>query len=200
MVLGLFDPVTSFWQIELIKRIEAGGDWSQEEVELSDTVAVGIGIIHIGVYVATIVVFLMWFHRVRANLPALGITNARWSPGWAVGWWFVPIMNLFRPYQVTSEIWRASDPLATSADWRDRSAPALLGWWWALFLIGGGLDRGSFRMWNRIDEQPRGFDLDTLLLVDTAAAIVTVAGSVLIIRIIRGIDRRQSERVAIDVF
>jgi hypothetical protein len=104
---------------------------------------------------------------------------------------------------VTSEIWRASDPLATPADWRDRSVPALFGWWWALFLIGGGLDRVSFRMWNRIDERPRGFDLETLLLVDALATIVTVAGSMLIIRIIRGIDRidqRQSERVAIDAF
>jgi hypothetical protein len=82
----------------------------------------------------TAAAFLTWLHRARANLPALGIADARWSPGWAVGWWFGPGMNLIRPYQVIAEVWRASDPEAPAAGWRARPVSAVLGWWWALFL------------------------------------------------------------------
>src|SRR5262245_55676307 len=200
MLLALLDPVTSFWQIGLIKRIEGGGDWSQQEADMSDIVTGLFALFYIGAYVVAIITFLMWFHRVRANLPALGITDARCSPRWAVGWWFIPIMNLFRPYQVTSEIWRASDPDAVPSDWRQRPTSPLLGWWWALFLIGGALDRASFRLWNQVDDKPRRIDLDILPVVDTAGAIATIAGSLLVIRIIREIDRRQDERAAVGVF
>ncbi len=49
-----------------------------------------IGAIAPLVGLATIVVWLTWQHRVRANVWASGIA-IRTTPGWAVGWWFVPI-------------------------------------------------------------------------------------------------------------
>ena len=94
-------------------------------VVLSAVVVAVVGLLDVAVLVATGITFLMWFHRVRANLPALGVTDARWSPGWAVGWWFVPVMSLFRPYQVAAEVWQASDPAATQADWRQRPVGSL---------------------------------------------------------------------------
>ena len=30
--------------------------------------------------------------------------------GWAIGPWFVPILNLFRPWQIAVETWEGSDP------------------------------------------------------------------------------------------
>jgi hypothetical protein len=59
---------------------------------------------------ATAIAFLMWIHRVSKNLYPLGAVGQRFSPGWAVGWWFVPVMFFFRPYQVMGEIWRGSSP------------------------------------------------------------------------------------------
>lgn len=65
------------------------------------------------------------------------------SPGWAVGWYFVPIMNLFKPLQAMKEIWSASDEL----DGYDRQGtPAIIGWWWGLWIASNILGNISFRM------------------------------------------------------
>lgn len=88
--------------------------------------------------IASAVVFLMWIYRAYKNLAALGATGLRFTPGWAVGWFFIPIANLVRPYQVTSEIWKASEPKVDTTDstsWKNLATSPIVGWWWALFLI-----------------------------------------------------------------
>jgi Domain of unknown function (DUF4328) len=196
---GLMAALT-LWQFDLWRRIGAGLDVSLEEAELSDGLSAVFGAVDIAVLLATGITFLMWFHRARANLPALGVTDARWSPGWAVGWWFVPFMSLFRPYQVAAEIWRASDPAATQADWRQRPVGSLLGWWWALFIAALVVEQASFRMWMRVDEYTSSDFMQSLSLVDAAAAGLNVVGAWLAIRIIREIEHRQATRVQLTAF
>jgi hypothetical protein len=191
---------STLWQFDLWRRIGAGLEVSVEEAELSDGLSAVVGLLDVGVLFASGITFLMWFHRVRANLLALGVSDARWSPGWAVGWWFVPVMSLFRPYQVAAEIWQASDPAATQADWRQRPVGSLLGWWWALFVAAIVVEQVSFRMWMRVDEYTSSDFMQSLALVDVTAAAVNVAGAWLAIRVIREIERRQSTRVQLSAF
>jgi hypothetical protein len=53
---------------------------------------VGLGDLVIEIY------FLIWQHRAATLARALGYPY-RHSPGWGVGCWFVPIVNLWMPYQ-----------------------------------------------------------------------------------------------------
>ncbi len=74
------------------------------------------------------------FLRAYANGPALGLHDPRFGKGWAIGAWFVPILNLFRPKQIANDIWRGSDsalPAHASDSWYNRPTPVLLAWWWA---------------------------------------------------------------------
>jgi hypothetical protein len=48
--------------------------------------------------------FVIWVHRMQANTFALGVLGLRYTPAWAVGWYFVPIVNLWMPYRVMREI------------------------------------------------------------------------------------------------
>ena len=59
---------------------------------------------------ATIVIFLIWLYRVYSNLSPLRARDLEFTPGWAVGWWFIPLANLIKPYQAVTEAWRESDP------------------------------------------------------------------------------------------
>ena len=109
----------------------------------TDVAETVLGLAHLLAYVVSVVFWCMWVHRTYRNLPALGAARLRWTPGWAVGFWFIPVVNLFRPYQVMSETWRASDPpYGAPTDWQALSAPALLAWWWAmhlLYMLAGGV-------------------------------------------------------------
>ena len=94
-------------------------------------------------YVLVAVAFLVWLHRVVTNSHGLGEQGLRFTPGWAVGWWFIPFANLVRPAQVMSETWRASDPQHTRSDVRSRRqvSIAVVGLWWALFVLGSVIGR-----------------------------------------------------------
>ena len=47
-------------------------------------------------------------HRANYNARQLGAADMRFTPGWAVGWHFIPIAWFWKPYQAMTEIWRAS--------------------------------------------------------------------------------------------
>lgn len=49
-------------------------------------------------FAGTVISSLMLIHRLTANANALGLPTEN-TPAWAVGWWFVPIANFYKPYQ-----------------------------------------------------------------------------------------------------
>ena len=92
----------------------------------------------LGSFFITSTFFLLWAYRSYRNLSALSDRDLRFSPGWAVSWYFVPIMNLFRPFQVMKEIWKGSDPDADPSrpeEGKGRTGSPLLQGWWGLWLL-----------------------------------------------------------------
>lgn len=92
----------------------------------------GIGTsVTLGLFAVTAVAFLVWFYRAYqvVNL-AEGSVH---SPDQAVWTFIVPILNLFRPYQIATEIWRKSSP--TNGEFGH--SPLLIAWW-ALWVVGRG--------------------------------------------------------------
>ena len=83
---------------------------------------------------AVIVLWLIWQHGSTANLRARGYRDLKISPGWAVGWWFIPFANYVMPLVAMLELDRRSTP-----DGVPRKASPLLGWWWAAWLASSTL-------------------------------------------------------------
>ena len=73
----------------------------------------------------------MWFYRARINAERHGYPQQR-ARGWAFWGWIVPIVNLWFPFQIMGDIWRAGLP----AEQRGETAwlPAL---WWTSWLLSG---------------------------------------------------------------
>lgn len=86
------------------------------------------------------VVFLVWMHNAATNVRAFGQEGLAFTPGWCVGWWFIPVASLFKPYQAMKEIWKASDPESLGVEsrgaWRLRDVPGTVRLWWAAYLTG----------------------------------------------------------------
>lgn len=77
------------------------------------------------------ITYFFWKYRVNANTWAMGARGMKVTPGWAVGWYFVPFMNLVRPYQTMQEIWKSS---ASPSDWQRQPGSSLVGFWWFFYL------------------------------------------------------------------
>ena len=146
------------------------------------------------VCIPTVILFLVWVHRASANLRFLGALGQRFSPGWAVGWWFIPLMNLSRPYQAMAEVWRGSDPDLLSKgriDWKYGSSAPLLGWWWGFWIASGlvGVIAGFVRAGEAHSVQSSG-ELWWYLL---ASALMLGAG-VMAILVVRRVTAMQEEK------
>jgi len=107
----------------------------------------GIAAATIGINIVAIVLFLTWFHRAATNLRAFGQQGLEYTPGWCIGWWFVPFANLVKPFHAMKEVWRASDPDAVGANdfwaWRTSPLASTMGLWWGAWIVSGILDRVS---------------------------------------------------------
>jgi Domain of unknown function (DUF4328) len=116
LVATIACDVLAMWvdvrEIQLMNRIVDGDFPELSELDASDDRQALAGSLVLLTFVGTIVVYLVWFSRAYKNLTSLGATDLRYGSGWAIGAWFVPILNLWRPKQIANDIWRASDPAA----------------------------------------------------------------------------------------
>ncbi|SCK38420.1 DUF4328 domain-containing protein [Streptomyces sp. WMMB 322] len=87
---------------------------------------------------SVIVLWLVWFWRVRVNAENFAPGRVRYSSAMAVGSWFVPVCNLFMPKQVMNDVWSASDPSAPQ--WqgygpKPRVRRGIVNGWWTMWLF-----------------------------------------------------------------
>jgi hypothetical protein len=136
------------------------------------------------------IMVLTWTYRAGANARGLGAVGMQVSPAWAVGWYFVPVANLIKPYDAMREIWRAS---ADPQGWWRAPAPARLGGWWFFFLVTAilGVVAPWLAGWAR--------DLDTLIDAAGIAAIADAAGIMAALffrRIVGQVQQMQEARLS----
>jgi hypothetical protein len=146
------------------------------------------------VWLVTAALFLAWIHRVYGNVRALGAVRLRFSPRWAVGTFFVPVLNLVWPFLLVREIWTSSDP-ARSGDPMPRpgGTPPWIAWWWGCVVVASVLDPGFWRLWE--DTSAR-FAVGGSSLRLVLAQLAEAAAAVLGIVVVRAIDGRQARAVA----
>ncbi len=105
---------------------------SQEEADRNDTRVSFVDNFHIVTMLLSGLAVLIWRYKANQNCWYYGAEQMRFTPGWAVGWSFVPVMNLFKPYQVMKEIWKIStDP----DNWKNQKSSVLIKWWWFFCLV-----------------------------------------------------------------
>jgi hypothetical protein len=134
--VALVDDIAEFLQVQV-------GQLSPDQVASNDPVQGFIGLLQSGLGILTGIIFLKWIYRSYKNIQGFGAQGLRFSPGWAVGYYFIPILSLIRPVQVMNEIWRASDD---PRDWPKRPGSWLIASWWTLFLVYTGITQISLEL------------------------------------------------------
>ncbi len=135
---------------------------------------------------ASVITISVWVYRAYRNLAALG-EPARMSPAMAVAWFFIPVANLWKPYQVMAEIWRKS---------LQRPAGALFYVWWTCWLVGSlaGIVQMQFSL--REPSEPASRTLP--LVLSFPADLLYIAAALLLIRIIASVTSAQEQAAKSD--
>ena len=131
IALDAIEWIALLHRIDVLERIRSGsGTVTPVQASAADgavSTAAGIGSL---AFIGTVVLWCMWQHRAQENAVVLAGGGLRFTPGWAVGWWFIPFANLVKPFQTVRELWKASH----GARWREIPTWPLLGWWWGVWL------------------------------------------------------------------
>jgi hypothetical protein len=170
-------------EIGLLVGIRSGNPPSAAQVDASDVRLWTISVIGFVLAVAVAVTWLLWQHRAQANLTALGGGAPAFTPGRAVGAWFLPVANLVLPSRAVRElVGRSAGPARSEAV---RSVTP----WWVALLAGLFLQLVSFALWAVPNPTPLMLVASDVLAIAASAAWVWSA--ILAMRLIRAVDAGQ---------
>ncbi len=189
----IFLVITTVFNFFLLTlEVTRGGLGSHEGAELYEALTGLVALFFLSTWLLSAVTFLSWLHRAVKNLSALGARKLRFTPRWAVGWFFVPVMDLIRPYEAVTELWHASDPAIPSYEPASRAAPAPVRWWWSLFILSALTGRLANQLSLPTGSGASGGQAAHLLMI--VSYVVEIPAAILAIRLIRVIDQNQERK------
>ena len=142
-------------------------------------------------FITTVVFFCMWIHRANRLTRRFSPEGMQYTPGWAVGWFFIPFANLVMPYKVMSEIWQ-----------RNGQAPGemgppsngLVGAWWLCYVLSGVTDRIA----STLEREEIGAFAAGAVMHSLWAVLIVVSG-VLCLQLVKRItENLESKRKELD--
>ena len=180
-VSSLFNPFTTWGNSVLVLMLQSYVGDRQGAVDAASLFMLAT----IAAYPVAAIALWIWCYRTSRALKTQ--RRLKITPAWAVLWWFIPLANLYKPYEVMVELWRASDPDGDD-HWALYPRSPILPLWW-LCWIGGNVassiaGRIAFGMaWRQTGET--GADVgDVGIVMHIAAA--ALAGTIVYKIQIRG--------------
>lgn len=143
--------------------------------------------------------FMRFVFRAMKNLHLSQAAGVTISPGWAVGYYFVPILTLWKPLQAMRQIWRGShDPENANA-----KVPAAMGWWWAFFIATNILAQVSMAVQPSTvpgEFNDQYFEQTTVALqTDIVAQVLGIISVMCLLYLLKRIKEAQDQRLRFDV-
>lgn len=124
LAIGWFALVTSAFLL-----FEGWTLWSGLDGELHRRALHTLQLIRVGLYVIAAVWFLRWTWLCAANAKRISPSNPELNPTTAVGAYFMPLVNLFVPYQQLVEIVEVTEKRLAQFDLKPLVRPWWLAWW-----------------------------------------------------------------------
>ena len=179
----------------LIRDYIAGEEVSQIRQAIGTLVGSATNVAAWLLLIPSVVLWLRWQHRAYGNLAAIGSQKTRWSPGWSVGYWFIPILHYFRPYQVTKELWTRSALANRLESIREQPPATLVSAWWFLWLV---VPHSGILASMRIMRAKTAEAALALMWMPVTVGLFSILLCLVSMKVVRSITALQMEMVRID--
>lgn len=139
LLVKFFVAASDVWIIRVFGHLDDNplfyptADSFQREITRLDRLVHFAGLADIALFVYTAVVFMIFFRHAYRNIMQPVIANRRYSPGWTIGAFLIPLVNLVLPYLVMREVCACSRTLVRAnpdGHWEEERRPWLLRLWW----------------------------------------------------------------------
>jgi hypothetical protein len=144
--------IAAMMYYNLVGKAERGGLVSQHSVDNAHTWVEATTWSLAACSVAVAVLMICWLHALASNAELLrsvdgGMLHFPWSKGWAIGSWFVPVLNLWVPVQMLlaahRNVWRSRVVGAAGSTARGRGIGGLAVVWWIAWIGASSTMAGS---------------------------------------------------------
>lgn len=180
--------ISGFFEFELLERIAENNYYTEDEIDKNDTRQMIFGLVQFIIYLITIVTFLMWFTRAYKNLKLLGVQTNN-STSMATWSFFIPILSLFKPYQIAKEIAKETKKLITdNFAGISKKTIIIINCWWALFLIDNWVSTLAFKSSNRLDTIDDYIYSTKLFISSDILSLLAGIGAIIFIKTIAGME------------
>ena len=193
IIVASISILSGYLEYQLLSDYQNGVYTSQEmavaDGEASDQRQGIIGVVYLVVFVISGFLILRWIHRANYNARQLGAENMEFTPGWSIGYYFIPILTLWKPYQAMKEIWKASK---NPSNWNSQSVSRLLPIWWSIWIISNILKWAIFRLSMRAEELNELINLNIITQVSNTLDILL---ALVLLAMVSNIHNMQASQV-----
>ncbi len=138
-MIVLLNSAWACWsQSRLAKRVLNRAKVTEAQILENDQRMRQLRLVRIAVFCTTLGVFVFWLFRAHGNLHSFGVEQLRLPSVVVAALCLMPIVNLYWPYRVICDIWKASDVDyigPRSARWRKAPTHEMFLVWWVFELV-----------------------------------------------------------------
>jgi hypothetical protein len=193
LILEIVSFTSDFMEYKLLYGWANGENVSTSEAEANDARQGLIGSFYLIIYGITSITFIVWFFRAHKNLRRAFVPGLKYKSGWTIGSFFVPILCLFRPFQLMKETWKGSTLLYKTRyikSWDEYATDPLIRWWWGMFILSAYLGNLSLMLLIRPESIDQFLTSDILKMIDD---ILGIPLALVTIQMIKKITHLQDE-------
>jgi hypothetical protein len=190
MSLDIIAFISSYFQYDLLQTIANGGMVTSAEAVFNDIRQQIVGVVYSITYLISGIVFIQWFRRAYFNLH-LRSSHLLYTDGWAAGSWFIPFLNLFRPFQIMKELYVETARIFSKKGLSEEvSSTKFLGWWWALWLINNTVAQYEFRTSLKAEIAA---ELSNVTIAGMIGNLISIPLAIITVKVVK--DYAKMERV-----
>lgn len=122
----------------IVQKIESGDTGGVYELQRLQTQPDPLTFVIGLVGVLCIIAVSVWFYRAGQNIHMTGLRGMKFSPGWYVGWFYIPLVQVVMPYLTTRELWQANASINNPDEynsWKNNKISILVNVWYFSFVI-----------------------------------------------------------------
>ncbi|OOF38798.1 hypothetical protein BKK49_09110 [Rodentibacter rarus] len=185
LVIGVLNDI---FTLKLLNNFKEG--IFPDYVDNFDNYTAIFSIVFFILVIAVLIVAGVWLYRSHKRLRGWGVKDLKFSDGSCVWWYFIPFMNLFKPYQAMRETWFASQ---SPMNWKLSSSPLLLKVWWGSWII-SNIVSNIYSKLSFHEEQSNSLDgLMFLTNISMVSGILDICATILFLKVVKKVNQMQLE-------
>ncbi|MDB4297350.1 DUF4328 domain-containing protein [Flavobacteriaceae bacterium] len=195
LVLDVISMLSSYMQLNLLNAFQEGQTVTDSQISSNDSREQIIGVLYAVFYITSAITFLNWFKRAYYNLNVRA--GSQYTNSQSLYAWFIPYVNLYRPYQIMKEMWETTSQqvINKSNNKNKKNNSLIISAWWFLWVFSSFIGRYILR--NLFKENTIN-DLINTTIADILAGLIGVALAIITYIMIDKYSQKEEELINLE--